>query len=523
MKAKTTNQIIGNYLLRIGIILMVMLISTQLYLRLDLSANKSFSLGKYSRETVAGLKDKMVIKVYASKDLPPEFNNVQRYMQDLMVEYKRASKGKLNYEFVRYKDAEELASLAEENHLQTFPVQIYEDESLVMKDVILGLVFESQGRFDILNLYPGLEPTMEYEITKTIQNVDGKLLPYLHVFQDTLYKYYPAQLFNREINQNYKVGLTDLEKPLAQIQTLLFAGITHDLSLEQLYNLDQFIMKGGKVVFLQDRIHTDQYGINAMESNIFALLAHYGVLIEPNMVLDSRCSEGQGRGLGEYIPYPIFPVVRGMDDSPITRNTDNTLLYFASEITALDSINIEFEPILQTSASSGILRGPVFNIEPVMTRGLSYPLNDPPVTVAAKVSGKLTSFFARDPAMQKPGFVAERKDAEFIVFGDSELFMDPDDPLYLNRGFVVLNAIDYFMDNLSMIQIRTRNLAPSVLRMDYYMYKKQIQPAELERYRSTSRALLGIFKSIAIFLPVLLLAILGFFVWLAKKPKEAEA
>lgn len=124
MKAKTTNQIIGNYLLRIGIILMVMLISTQLYLRLDLSANKSFSLGKYSRETVAGLKDKMVIKVYASKDLPPEFNNVQRYMQDLMVEYKRASKGKLNYEFVRYKDAEELASLAEENHLQTFPVQI---------------------------------------------------------------------------------------------------------------------------------------------------------------------------------------------------------------------------------------------------------------------------------------------------------------------------------------------------------------------------------------------------------------
>jgi hypothetical protein len=59
--------------------------------------------------------------------------------------------------------------------------------------------------------------------------------------------------------------------------------------------------------------------------------------------------------------------------------------------------------------------------------------------------------------------------------------------------------------------------------MDYYMYKKQIQPAELERYRSTSRALLGIFKSIAIFLPVLLLAILGFFVWLAKKPKEAEA
>ncbi len=523
MKAKTTNQIIGYYLLRIGIILMVLLISTQLYLRLDLSANKSFSLGKYSRETVAKLKGKMVVKIYASKDLPPEFGAVHRYMQDLMAEYKRASRGKFNYEFVRYKDAAELASLAEENHLQTFPVQIYENESLVMKDVILGLVFESQGRFDIMNLYPGLEPTLEYEVTKIIQNVDGKLLSYLHVFQDTLYKYYPSQLFNREINQNYKVGLTDLEKPLAQIQTLLFAGITHDLNQEQLYNLDQFIMKGGKVVFLQDRIHTDQYGINALDSNIFELLAHYGVLIHPNMVLDSRCSEGRGRGLGQYIPYPIFPVVRGMDKNPITSNTDNTLLYFASEITALDSINIEFEPILQSSASSGRLNGPVFNVEPVMSYGLSYPLNDPPITVAAKVSGKLTSFFARNEAMQKPGFVSERKDAQFIVFGDSELFMDPDDPLYLNRGFVVLNAIDYFMDNLSMIKIRTRNLAPSILRMDYYMYKNQIQPSELERYRSVSRTLLGVFKFTAIFLPVILLSALGFFTWLANKPKEVKA
>ena len=523
MKAKTTNQIIGSYLLRIGIIMMVLLISTQLYLRFDLSANKNFSLGKYSRETVAELKGKMVVKVYATKELPPEFAAAKRYMQDLLAEYKRASKGKFNYEFIRYKDAAELARLAQENHLQTFPVQIYENESLVMKDVILGLVFESQGRFDIMNLYPGLEPTMEYEITKVIQKVDGKLLPYLHVFQDTLYKHYPAQLFNREIHENYKVGLTDLESPLAQIQTLLFAGVTDSLSQEQLYNLDQFIMKGGKVVFLQDRIHTGQYGINALQSNIFNLLAHYGVLIHPNMVLDSRCFEGPGRGLGDYIPYPIFPVVRGIDKNPITHNTDNTLLYFASEITALDTINIEFEPILQTSASSGRLNGPVFNVEPVMSYGLSYPLDKPPITVAAKVSGKLTSFFAHNKEMLKPGFVAERKDAQFIVFGDSELFMDPDDPLYVNRSFVVLNAIDYFMDNHSLIKIRTRNPAPSVLRMDYYMYKKQIQPSEMERYRSISRTLISIFKFTAIFLPVILLSAMGLFGWLLKRPKEAKA
>ena len=519
MKAKTTNQIISSYLLKIGIVLMVLLISFQLYLRIDASANKSFSLGKYSRQTVAELKGKMVVKIYATKDLPPEFGSVNRYMKDLLVEYKRASKGKFNYEYVRYKDAAELASLAEENRLQSFPVQIYENDSLVMKDVVLGMVFESQGRFDVMNLYPGLESTLEYELTKTIQNVDGKLLPYLHVFQDSLYKYYPTQLLSRELNENYKVGITDLQAPLAQIQTLLFTGVSDSLSQDQLYNLDQFIMKGGKVVFLQDRIHTNQNGIFVMESNIFDLLAHYGVLVHPNMVLDARCAEGQGMGLGEYIPYPIFPVVRGMDESPITKNTDNTILYFASEISALDSLNITFEPILKTSASSGRLDGPVFNVEPIMAYGTQYPLNKAPITVAAKVKGKLTSFFAHNKTMQKPGFVSERKDAEFILFGESELFMDPDDPQYLNRSFVVLNAVDYFLGNPTMIQIRTRNLAPSILRMDYYMHKKDIQPSELEQYKKISTQLLTIFKFTAIFLPIIILAIFGFLGWTLRKQK----
>ena len=121
--------------------------------------------------------------------------------------------------------------------------------------------------------------------------------------------------------------------------------------------------------------------------------------------------------------------------------------------------------------------------------------------------------------MQKPGFISERKDAEFILFGESELFMDPDDPQYLNRSFVVLNAVDYFLGNPTMIQIRTRNLAPSILRMDYYMHKKDIQPSELEQYKKISTQLLTIFKFTAIFLPIIILAIFGFLGWTLRKQK----
>lgn len=517
MNAKKTNQIIAAYLLKIGITIMVLLVSYQLYFRLDTSANKSFSLGKYSRQTVAGIKGKMVVKIYASKDLPAEFSNVNRYMQDLLAEYKRNSKGSFNYEYVRYKDAAELANLASDSNIRSMPVQIYENDSLVMKDIILALAFESEGRFDILQLYPGLEATLEYELTKKIQNVGGKLLPYMQVYQDTLFKYYPTQRITKELNENYKVGITDLKTAPAQTPVLLFTGTESDLSPEQLYNLDQYIMKGGKVVFLQDRIQTNQNGIFSMESNIFELLSHYGVLVHPNMVLDLKCIEGAGRGLGESMPYPVFPSLRGMDSNPITKKTDNTIMYFCSEISALDSLKIKFEPILQSSAKSGRLNGPVFNIEPVLLQATQYPLNSPPITVAAKIKGELNSYFAAQPSMQKPGFVKSRKDAEFIIFADRELAWDIESYEINSGTFVVMNAIDYFLNNLSLIQIRTRNLATSILRMDYFMHKHKLNPANLEEYRELSSRLSLIFKMTAIFLPMLFLGLLGFLSWTARR------
>lgn len=520
MKGSKRDLILSAYLLRVGIAVMVLLLAAYVYLRLDLSHGKAYSLGKYSRETAAKLQDRVVIKIYASKDLPGEFSTVHRYLKDILNEYKSAGKGKFTYEYARHKDSQELREQAQINGLQPIPVQVYENDQIVMKEVILGMVFESQGRFDVMNVYPGLEPTLEYEITKKIQNLDGKLLPTITVFQDSIYQYFPTQLLSQELADNYKLVVTDLDSLPQFTPVMLFTGVIADMSQKQLYNLDQYIMRGGKVVFLQDRINSDQTSAFTFDSNLFDLLAHYGVLIHPNMVLDRNGDQRRGRGMGTQMSYPVYPVLRGMENSPISRGMENIVMYFASEIAALDSVNIKFTPVLQTSADSGRLPGPTFNLEAVLfpPNGL-YPLGKPPITVAASVEGKLTSFFANQPELQGPGFIASRDDAHFTIFGERELYMDPDKPEYINRAFVVLNAIDHYLDNPSMIRIRSRRLFSSRLDIPYYMYRKNINPAEplpvLNSIKST-------FRTVAIVVPPLMMLLLGVVIWLGRRPQGAK-
>ncbi|MDZ4182704.1 MAG: GldG family protein, partial [Candidatus Cloacimonadaceae bacterium] len=481
-------------------------------LRLDISKGKAYSIGSHSREAVSSLKDNMVVKIYASKELPGGFGNLNRYLKDILADYKRGGKGKFQYEYVKTASQEELREAALMNRVQPITYQMYENDQIVTKEVIFGLVFESQGKFEVMQLLPGMEAKLEYEITKRVQVLDGNLLPDLVVAQDSLYKYYPSRIFDSELKANYHPIITELDSIPEGKNVMLFTGVTESLTATQLYNLDQFIMRGGKLVMLQDRVDSNERAAFTFDSNLFSLLQHYGIMIHPNMVLDRVCDERQGRGMGQRVPYPIYPVVRGGDKNRITKNMDNIVLYLASEIALIDSVNLKMEKILETSANSGSLLGPVFSVEQIIfgAQGLDF-LNQPPKTVGAHFTGKFKSYFANEPELQAPGHINETDQAEIILYGDRELFMDPDKADYMDRSYIVLNAIDHFLGRDSMIRIRSRNLQTSILSIPLYMYQKGIMPAEPA---ATEQRIKLIFKLISIIVPSLMLVILGFIIYL---------
>lgn len=529
MKYSKSNQILSAYVMKIAIAVMILLLGGLVYYRLDVSKGKAFSLGKYSAEVAAGLRDNMVVKLYVSKDLPPEYGRINRYIKDLLTEYRRHGKGKISFEYVKYDGPSELREMAEMNGLQARGVPIMERDQFVLKEVIMGLVFESGGKMLALDLYNypdptqdplgrlGLEAKLEYEITKRIQVLGGTALPQVTVFQDSTFKYMPVRLLNQELRANYEPFFTELDSVPKQTEVMLFTGALYDMTEEQLYNLDQYIMKGGKVVFLQDRLDLTSFpDLSALSINLFSMLQHYGIVIHPNMILDRNSVIGQGQGMGNQMPYPFIPIVRGVRGNSVTGDTGDIVLYFASEVSARDSLGLRFEPLLRTSSESGRLVEP-FNLEAVVTPqpGQEY-LTLPPINIGGRFYGKVRSFFAGSPFSQRPGFVAVNDAAELIVLGDRELSLDPEsaEPQYLNRTLLVLNAVDYLLGNPSMISIRTRSMRSSILDIRVFMMNNAIIPAEPEPVINRYRL---IFKSVAIALPTLLLGLLGLTVFLSRR------
>ena len=97
------NKKLGNIsglAIKIGIALLILLISTLVTLRWDLSKDRAYSLSKNSKELMRSLDDVMLVKIVSSKELPAELNNLNRYTADLLREYQLSSRGKLRFEYV---------------------------------------------------------------------------------------------------------------------------------------------------------------------------------------------------------------------------------------------------------------------------------------------------------------------------------------------------------------------------------------------------------------------------------------
>jgi len=503
------NQLLGTVLIKISIAVLVLLVGSYLFLRFDLSRNRSFSLSRQSRETVRNLKDDVLVKVFASKELPPQFSGISRSLRDILVEFQRESRGKFRFEYVKAASNDELISQAQDYQLRSYTVHISEKEQLVSKQVVLGIAFEGGGKATGLELMPGMEPKLEYQIMKKIGRIDGALLPELTVFADSLSLMYhfganqnELYSFFFELQENFTVLYTDLKTQPRFTPVMLSLGVVGNLEEIQLYHFDQYLMRGGKVVMVQDRVQMapGPYGTAVFEneSNLFNLLQHYGVMIRPNIVLDRECEIRQG--LGAQIPYPFSPLVRANQEHPVTKGFDTVFLYMASELVLLPESTLQMEPILKTSNRSNRMSGPVFDLESSIRQGLDPGyLNLPPLTVAAHIRGKFKSFFTE--AKTDSTFFPSSDTAEILLFGDSELPMD-----FGAGAFIVLNAVDYLLGRYQMITLRSRNPQPSLLSLENYLQKNEIQSADPQAELNRLNLL---FRLTSILAPALLMILLG--------------
>ena len=179
MDKKTAINKYSRFFIYLIVIILLNVAGVTLFFRADLTSNKVYSLSDASRNVVGTLSEPLTVKVFFSSNLPAPYNNIERYLHDLLEEYSVAGKKYFNYQFHEVSGEESELSRRNKELAQSYgvnPVQIQniEQDEVKFQQAYMGIVL-IHG--DIIEALPSITSTegLEYQITSSIQKMNNKI------------------------------------------------------------------------------------------------------------------------------------------------------------------------------------------------------------------------------------------------------------------------------------------------------------------------------------------------------------
>jgi ABC-2 type transport system permease protein len=273
-----------------------------------------------------------------------------------------------------------------------------------------------------------------------------------------------------------------------EVNTLVVAGPEGAKAWDR-YAIDQFVMRGGQVLFLVNRIGIREGTLEGMrvDTGLDSLLAHYGAEVKPDLVVDRSCGTASfSAGYFSFtVPYRLWPLVGpgGFDQaSPITNQLERAVLPWASSIDLRPAdTGVEATVLARSSAESWSESR--LNLDP--QRSFKPPSEGPsPRNLAVLLKGRFTSYFkdrpvpsatAADSSAAAPapaasaGSAAEPKidaspETQMIVVGNARFIEDGFLGQYPENRTFFLNAVDWLTYGGDLIGIRSRAVSARPLK-----------------------------------------------------------
>jgi gliding-associated putative ABC transporter substrate-binding component GldG len=433
----------------IGAVILINLIGRNFFFRLDLTENKIYSLSSSSKAVLKKIDDLLTIKVYFSENLPGEYGNNRRYLQDILEEYAAYSDGNLRFEFYQPDDDEKLAEEAQKYGIQPVQLQVIENDKLEIKRVFMGLVLLYEDQREVL---PVIQTTtgLEYDITtkiKKLVDTQKKTVAFATVGDQNV----QSDNISTLLREYYNVRNIKLKNPVpSNIDLIIMNGVEDSLTAEEYDHLKEYLERGGNLLLAQGRVKADlrRQRAEVIKSNLFDLLDQYGLHLEDNLVLDRICSNvtvSQNRGffqINTAMSYPFFPQIRNFEDHGIVSGLEQVSLLFTSEIRLDTTANgLVPQPLFKTSDGSGIMRRP-FNLNPI----------DNPALRRLREPGKVVAAYA---TVQTDTTLTA---GQIVLVGDSEFFADAGGGRIPENYVFVMNAVDYLIGDSELVALRSREI-----------------------------------------------------------------
>lgn len=472
------------FTLFIGIILILINIISSLYFkRIDLTVNKKHSLSSVTEKKLKQLDDVVFIKAFFSKQLPPRFITVRQEVSDFLNDYQAKSYGKLKISYLDPLSSPNLEREALSYGVPQLQFSDIEKDKFQIQNGFLGLVILYEDRFETLPVVENIQ-NLEYDLTSAILKVLSKTpkniglvtfkeekevgqvsndeYRFLKKFLEKQYQIIPVSLKNQDIDKN--------------INTLVVVGEKEKVTEFEKYKIDQFLMSGRGVLFLVNGVSLGEglTGVPA-DHNLFDLLEHYGTKVNSDLVLDSYSdiASFQNGYTTFLVPYPFWPKIQrsGFNSkNPITARMETLTLHWPSSI----SLNKEnqkgarYEILIKSSKKSWIT-SQISNLSP--QQKFTPTESDLKESIfSVLITGKLKSFYSGKeiPKPEKEENIKpvqaglpikETVNGKIILVSNANFVKDN----FLSRSqeslVFFLNAVDYLNSETDLMQIRSKSLS----------------------------------------------------------------
>jgi len=472
-------------LLLAGILTIVNLYANRNFFRIDLTQNQRYTVAESTREILAGLEDIVTIKVYLSRKLPPYAENISDQIKDMLEEYRVYADGMLSIEYIDPADDPALQRSLQFMGIPQLQLNIVERDQAAIVNVYMGLAVLYGNKKEIIPTLADLD-RFEYELT-------GKIL---RVIRDTdqtigfLSGHGEPDLRQglRSVNQLLKHQYFTRTEPTVKGEPIdpltvsaLVVAAPQELSERDLFIIDQYIMKGGRVLFLVDGVALDEsMQATALESPLNGLLAHYGIRVLPQLVLDQiNVTASFQSGMYDIrLPYPFWVrVVRNMSESrhPVSSSIESMVMPWVSPLTVADNAtrDIQVDVLAQSSDTSWVQQD-TFDLNP--QQDFSARVNQPGRRIlSVALNGSFVSWFAgRDtvPLLNDSegntishDLRTQSPDTRIIVAGSSRFITDDFTGEFEGNRTFFLNAIDWLTIGDELIGIRSREAGERPLKL----------------------------------------------------------
>jgi gliding-associated putative ABC transporter substrate-binding component GldG len=433
-------------------ILLLNLIARNWYKRYDFTDTKMYSLSSSTEQVIKKIDDLLNIKVYFSENLPGEYGNNRRYLQDILEEYAAISKGKIRFEFFVPDSDDELEKEAQKSGVQPVQLQVIEKDEAVVKKVFMGVAIYFEDKREVIPVV--LSTTgLEYEITTRIKKLvekDKKFVGMVEPDNEDI----QTNTFSQILRQRYEVRPLDLSNEIPNnINVLILTGIKDSLDVKKYDHLNKFINNGGNIFVALNPLSVDLQTQRAevFQSDIFDLLRLYGFTLTENLILDKNCGRVnvmQDMGfmrMNVPMEYPFLPIIRTFNkEESLVSGLEQVHVFFSTEI-QFDSVgvNVNRVPLFSSSNKSGVMTG-FYNLSPDPKQNPQLKnLNQPGKVVAAR--SDLTS--------NETGLISQ-----LILVADNRFLTDDGGGAVPENHIFMMNAIDFLMGDKDLMALRSREI-----------------------------------------------------------------